>query len=60
MLYRVIYTNPNNVTGKNYTLETNSRARFNEFMRTAKEYNGSYKIISIEKISEAKSNSKKN
>ncbi|HZW82070.1 MAG TPA: hypothetical protein VFF14_01435 [Candidatus Deferrimicrobium sp.] len=56
MFYRVEYTNPNNIclVGKIYTFETRSKAELDAFLERAACYSGSYNIISVEKISEAK------
>jgi hypothetical protein len=54
MIYRVIYRNPNDIYVDTRTFETRKRWEFNSFLKDAKEYQGSYVILSIEKISEKK------
>jgi hypothetical protein len=51
MIYKVIYRNPNNIirTG-DIVFQTESRFEFNNFMKNANKYPGSYNIIDIEKI----------
>lgn len=54
MLYRIEYTNPNNITDRTYTFETRLKSEYNEFMKRARQYPGSYRILSDQKVSEAK------
>lgn len=54
MLYRVEYTNPNNITNTTYKFETKRKSEYNDFMKQVREYPGSYRILSDEKVSEAK------
>lgn len=58
MIYKVWYKNPNNITDKTYTYETRRKAELNKFMANARKYSGSYTILRVEKISEAKTNKK--
>jgi hypothetical protein len=57
MKYVVKYTNPNNITNTTYTFETRMKSELNEFLRKAHKYNGSYTILSVDRVSEAKNNS---
>lgn len=54
MIYKVEYTNPNNITYKTYTFETRRKGELNKFLENAHKYSGSYNILNVEKISEAK------
>lgn len=56
MYYQVKYTNPNNIVlvGHIYTYKTRRKSELNEWLENARKYNGSYSIISVEKVSEAK------
>jgi len=54
MIHRVTYTNPNNITHQIYTFETRRKAELNKFLENAHKYSGSYTILNVEKISEAK------
>jgi len=54
MFYRVEYKNPNNINDITYTFETRRKAELNKFLSEARKYSGSYNILSVEKISEAK------
>lgn len=56
MKYVVKYTNPNNIVlvGHIYTYETTRKVELNKFLEYSHKYNGSYNIVSVEKISEAK------
>lgn len=56
MKYVVKYKNPNNIvlTEKVYTYETRRKADLNKWLENAHKYSGSYSILSVEKVSEAK------
>lgn len=56
MKYVVKYTNPNNIVriGEVYTYETRRKSDLNKWLENARKYNGSYNIISVNKVSEAK------
>lgn len=54
MKYVVEYKNPNNINDITYTYETRRKAELNKWLENAHKYSGSYNILSIEKVSEAK------
>lgn len=54
MIYVVKYKNPNNINDITYTYETRRKAELNKWLANANKYSGSYNILSIERISEAK------
>jgi len=56
MYYKVEFKNPNNIVlvDKIYTYETRRKSELDKWLKNAREYSGSYNILSIEKISEAK------
>lgn len=54
MKYVVKYKNPNNINDITYTYETTRKTELNKWLEDARKYSGSYTIISIEKVSEAK------
>jgi hypothetical protein len=54
MYYKVEYKNPNNINDITYTYETRRKSELTEWLKNARYYSGSYNILSVEKISEAK------
>lgn len=56
MYYEVIYSNPNDITVRERIFETRSKRELDEFLSRAREYNGSYNIHNVRKVSEAGGN----
>jgi hypothetical protein len=54
MKYVVKYKNPNNINDITYTYETRRKSELNKWLENARKYGGSYNILSVEKVSEAK------
>lgn len=59
MIHRVEYKNPNDITDRIRIFETRKKSELNKFLSHARKYDGSYNIISVEKISEAKTKKKR-